>query len=314
MKENIDSTFLPGATTVVDSIELLNEFEELALDKDLIAFDAEGVDLSRVGELTLLSFGISLFNGVHVFLLDPLCREIGDKTLEVSKRILESKNITKIIHDCRQDSDALYHTFTPSIKLTNVFDTQIWDMNCNHGLRRGLNDVLASHGLQVNQSRNGCVAMYLSNPNFWKQRPLNEKMINYASNDVFQLFNLRSRLISNAGSSTIYERESMKAPDTLRSLNHHVVVSVSQSMKGRVIGSGGTKIREIEKDTNSFVYGKIDGFLVISGSKQNMTLCVMKIKAAASHTFTPRLYDSSDEYDDSYDEYDDSYYEYDDSD
>ena len=170
MKENIDSTFLPGATTVVDSIELLNEFEELALDKDLIAFDAEGVDLSRVGELTLLSFGISLFNGVHVFLLDPLCREIGDKTLEVSKRILESKNITKIIHDCRQDSDALYHTFTPSIKLTNVFDTQIWDMNCNHGLRRGLNDVLASHGLQVNQSRNGCVAMYLSNPNFWKQR------------------------------------------------------------------------------------------------------------------------------------------------
>ena len=125
--------------TVLDNIPSLLEFEELVTNQSLIAFDSEGVDLSRIGELTLMSFGVELQNGdVHVFLLDPIQQDLNvrRKTLEVAKHILQSTEIIKIIHDCRQDSDALYRVTQPCIKLRNVFDTQVWDYLANRSLRR----------------------------------------------------------------------------------------------------------------------------------------------------------------------------------
>ena len=43
--------------------------------------------------------------------------------LRYLKAILEGGSVTKVIHDCRQDSAALYYQF--GIKLQNVLDTQV---------------------------------------------------------------------------------------------------------------------------------------------------------------------------------------------
>ena len=48
----------------------------------------------------------------------------NDPLIKWLKIILEDQNILKIIHDCRMDSDALYHHF--DIKLANVHDTSAW--------------------------------------------------------------------------------------------------------------------------------------------------------------------------------------------
>jgi hypothetical protein len=60
----------------------------------------------------------------EVFLFDIV--SMDQSTLELLReglgKILADSTITKVIHDCRQDSDALFHQL--GIRLENVFDTQ----------------------------------------------------------------------------------------------------------------------------------------------------------------------------------------------
>ena len=46
-----------------------------------------------------------------------------DGILKELKSVLEDADVTKVIHDCRQDSAALWYQF--GIKLNNIFDTQV---------------------------------------------------------------------------------------------------------------------------------------------------------------------------------------------
>ena len=38
-------------------------------------------------------------------------------------RILESQNVQKVVHDCRNLSDLFFHQY--GVKLINIFDTQV---------------------------------------------------------------------------------------------------------------------------------------------------------------------------------------------
>jgi 3'-5' exonuclease/KH domain len=279
--------FEAGGVTLVDSTELLDQFKDLAEEQTILAFDAEGVSLSRLGELTLMSFGVEVSGGVHVFLLDPIDAVLKQGVHEVAEVLLESRNILKIIHDCRQDSDALSAQFQPPITLCNVFDTQIWDSKLSGALesRRGLNEVLRSCGLPANLHRVG--QDYNARPDYWKRRPITQEMINYASGDIFHLFKLRVKLIEKAGSSTKFEAESMAAPDFLRSMKFHATVDVPASARGRVIGSGGSNIKVIERSTKTSIWGRNSGFLVIAATKTDLDKAVMSIKSKAS--FSPRV-------------------------
>lgn len=87
----------------------------------VLSFDCEGVNLGAKGQLTLLEIGTT--KG-EAFIFDVLsCPEMitegGLKTL------LESENVIKVIHDCRNDSGNLFNQF--NILMKNVFDTQV---NC----------------------------------------------------------------------------------------------------------------------------------------------------------------------------------------
>lgn len=85
---------------------------------DVVAVDAEGVNLGPKGPMTLLQIATP---EKQVYIFDLL----SNPALLVEgklKEILESEKLLKVMHDCRNDSAALYHQF--GITLKNVFDTQ----------------------------------------------------------------------------------------------------------------------------------------------------------------------------------------------
>ena len=58
-------------------------------------------------------------NTCHLF--DML--EADEGIIKMLKDIMEDENVTKVMHDCRQDSAALFYQF--GIKLRDVVDTQV---------------------------------------------------------------------------------------------------------------------------------------------------------------------------------------------
>ena len=62
-----------------------------------------------------------MFDNHTCYLFDML--HINKDVLGYLKAILQDKNVTKVFHDCRQDSAALYYQF--GIKIQAVLDTQV---------------------------------------------------------------------------------------------------------------------------------------------------------------------------------------------
>eukprot|EP01098_Paradermamoeba_levis_P015650 TRINITY_DN8056_c0_g1_i1.p1 TRINITY_DN8056_c0_g1~~TRINITY_DN8056_c0_g1_i1.p1 ORF type:complete len:128 (+),score=23.76 TRINITY_DN8056_c0_g1_i1:76-459(+) len=83
-----------------------------------IGIDFEGVNLSKEGRICLMQIATP---DKEIFLVDPLAAGM-EIISQDSKPFLESKNLVKIIHDCRKDTEALS---TISVKMENVFDTQV---------------------------------------------------------------------------------------------------------------------------------------------------------------------------------------------
>jgi len=90
-------------------------------DKDSnnrVAFDCEGVNLSRLGSVEIVSICSS---ASEVYLID-FGNEKCPKIAKAVKELFECSTVTKIIHDCRMDCDALFHKH--GIKVINVHDTR----------------------------------------------------------------------------------------------------------------------------------------------------------------------------------------------
>jgi exonuclease 3'-5' domain-containing protein 1 len=65
------------------------------------------------------------------FVFDVLDKTPDHPVINWLRGPLEDGRIKKIIHDCRMDSDALYHRL--GITLTNVHDTSCWMNLSNPG-------------------------------------------------------------------------------------------------------------------------------------------------------------------------------------
>ena len=108
----------------------------------VIAVDCEGVAMSRIGRVTLVQIAVP---NERVYLFDvqalgsEACFERGgggggeekDENNATNrsvtlKSVLEDASITKLMFDCRVDSDALYHQH--GIALNGVFDIQLADV------------------------------------------------------------------------------------------------------------------------------------------------------------------------------------------
>ncbi|GAB0089948.1 5'-Nucleotidase, C-terminal [Sergentomyia squamirostris] len=158
----------------------------------VISFDCEGINLGAKGQLTLVEIGTT--RG-EAFIFDILtCPEmVVDGGLKV---LLESENVIKIIHDCRNDSINLYNQF--SILLRNVFDTQsahaILQLQ-NHGKQVykvknvSLNTLCEMYGAPINPMKDQLKNVYRRDQKYWARRPLSRDMLLYAAGDVLVLIN-----------------------------------------------------------------------------------------------------------------------------
>lgn len=216
-------------------------------DQNRVAFDCEGVNLCRLGSVEIVSICLSTS---EVFLID-FGKDKCPKIVEAVKDLFECSTLTKIIHDCRMDCDALYHKH--GIKVNNVHDTSAFHDFIGYEKNKNLNDTLSYYGIRVNVERDKSV--YQSNPNFWATRPLTKKMIDWASSDVDKLFQLAERQlkrIPNALKSSAIEKSANYATTT-RDMKVCTGLVVRGNV-GRFIGRGGANIRSLERETGCLVY------------------------------------------------------------
>eukprot|EP00985_Skeletonema_marinoi_P027546 scaffold22825_cov73-Skeletonema_marinoi.AAC.1 len=101
-----------------------------------VAFDCEGVNLSRLGTVEIVSI---CFSASQVYLVD-FGKNKCPKIVEAVKKLFECSKLTKIIHDCRMDCDALYHNH--GIMVNNVHDTSAFHDFIGYEKNKNLNDTL----------------------------------------------------------------------------------------------------------------------------------------------------------------------------
>ena len=122
--------------TFVDSIDQVRALvdEVMALSKPALYLDAEGISLSRNGEMVLLQMFIDTDAGPHTYVID-ICalgtagtfHTTGNENYNVTfKDLLEDPAVPKLFWDCRMDSEALYHQH--GIALTSVLDLQLLEV------------------------------------------------------------------------------------------------------------------------------------------------------------------------------------------
>ena len=263
---------LTHKTTVVRDNLDLDRFEAAIEGKNLVTFDAEGVNLSRIGEATVLSIGVLNEDHVQVFIFDILGKDDADfyaREISIIKKLLEDPSVIKIIHDCREDSDAL-NTFL-KISLAGVFDTSIYNMEIR-ATRDNLNNTLSHYGCEINDIRNKPKDFYELHPTYWANRPLTEEQIEWASGDVASLFKLRERLLEAVppGKLEVIQQASEDAVSDLRSMDYHTVVKVAKSSMGKVIGKKGCNIQIIQVQSGASLSNCPGGFLVIARCKATL--------------------------------------------
>lgn len=123
-------------------------------------------------ELCLLQIAI----GDEYFLLDTLV--IDDPgAIQLLANLLANKDVTKIIHSCTQDVEVLSQHF--GVKPEAIFDTQLAAGFCAYDGQVGYANLVEEVcGVELDKSQ--------TRTN-WLQRPLSQKQLNYAVNDVVYL-------------------------------------------------------------------------------------------------------------------------------
>ena len=139
-------TELDDATSVLTSPgEALDRALRACVSSDVLAVDLEGVSMSRVGPVTLLQVAardrVFLFDAQALGtaeLFERAVRPESDEEDEPSsdgdagarkktlRFVLEDPRVTKLMFDCRVDSDALFHQH--GVALRGVFDVQLADV------------------------------------------------------------------------------------------------------------------------------------------------------------------------------------------
>ena len=223
-----------------------------------LAFDCEGVRLSRIGtiELVTLVFEDSQDPGMQadVFVVDVGTSgptSLKEERLAALKQVFECRMIEKVIHDCRMDCDALYHHC--GIEVHNVHDTVCFHAILSGISEKSLNDVLSYNGLSPNPTRDSNVYKY--NPTFWATRPLTAPMLQRASADVDRLLELarhqRSAATPSLAQQAKKDSENFAVKVKNMRVEQRLVLKVNT---GSFIGKRGSNIRALRNRTGTLIY------------------------------------------------------------
>jgi len=207
-----------------------------------IVLDVEGVDLSREGSISI----VQIATREHCFILDVLGKGVDDPLVVWLREVLEDDSVTKIIHDCRMDSDALHHNL--SIRLSKVHDTSCWHFVITGLEDQNLNNTLTKNGLQPNMVRKS--DDYDTNHAFWAIRPLTALMLEWAEGDLRPLFQLQDKQLEKVAAMPASAQAAQELKANMASQEHcdfarsaSVDSFYIHSNVGRFIGKGGSSIR-----------------------------------------------------------------------
>jgi len=232
----------------------------------IVSFDCEGVNLGRLGTVTLVTVAIpGPAGGVFHFDLLPSAPFLADSLAQL-KLVLESTTVLKVIHDSKNDADVLQGK---GIHVNHVFDTLVGcQILC--GVNKNLNDALAYFDCKVNTAR-GSID-YDSTPRYWEARPLTPAMLEYAAGDVAELFELyteQQRRLTSSGKAPSTWLVAMEAQlDRARGCPFHFCILVPDHKKGRVIGKGGANLRDVESRSGASLQANRQGGFLILGRTQ----------------------------------------------
>lgn len=165
-----------------------------------IAVDCEGVALSRTGRLCLLQ--VASQESIYVFDLigpDATNTAFANAFFDAGglKDLLESTDVCKVTHDCRHDSDALFHQF--GVKLGPVIDTQVVFSvlrrvrGMPQGLPVSMKTLLRKFSGASEEEltmKNAIKDTMQENGDFWINRPLSHQALQYARLDVEYLLSI----------------------------------------------------------------------------------------------------------------------------
>lgn len=157
--------------------QALNEFCARASQQPFIIVDTEFVRTRTLNPQLGL---IQLNDGHEVMLVDPLT--ISD--WQALKSLLINTNVVKVLHSCSEDLDAFNTAL--GVMPTPLFDTQFCAQLLGMGSSLGyaaLVENLCNVSLDKGESRTD-----------WLARPLSDKQLSYAANDVIYLHDVYLQL------------------------------------------------------------------------------------------------------------------------
>ena len=244
------------------AVEEILQAEDASKDR-MVAFDCEGVNLSRLGTVEIVSLCFDTASSGHdgdddaeggskkVFLV-TLGKNPDSEIVQLLKDLFGSERVLKVIHDCRMDADALYHCGDNKIILKNIHDTSCFHHVIFGKEDRNLNDVLSANGLKSNAARD--TSVYRRNPAFWATRPLTRQMIDWASSDVDKLLELASMQLAAVSEQGKIRAMAKSKANTTSARDMRVAKGMHVRNPGYFIGKGGMNLRSLQRRTGTLVY------------------------------------------------------------
>ena len=164
--------------------------------------------------------------GDTVYLLDPLAEGLD---LEPFFNVLKRPDITKIFHSARQDYEIFYHSygFLPA----PLFDTQIVASVLSYGEQVSFESLVkqvTKQSVDKTQQRTD-----------WLKRPLSEKQLHYAAEDVYYLAPIYQKLQKNLhkNNRTEWIQDDINAlllPETYVAQDEMIVKRIKHKLTGDI--------------------------------------------------------------------------------
>jgi len=168
-------------TYISNRDDFLSYISDIESDRvTVIALDLEGeYNLHIYGEQLCL---IQVYDGTNINIVDPF--KIDKNTL---KKLFENRNILKIMYDSLQDSSLLKNNY--EIEIKSILDLRPAVELLNYA-KKDLHSII---NLELGLSLEKKKKYQKYN---WTIRPIKRKALEYASNDVLYLFELKDILLN----------------------------------------------------------------------------------------------------------------------
>ncbi|SOV13630.1 exonuclease, putative [Plasmodium gaboni] len=191
---------------IIENEKECDEAAEEINKSEIIAVDFEGTNLGRYGKVCLMQVYIEKKNIYEqsdnivqkYYIFDLLKTSV----IKSAQKIIENKKTLKLIHDCREDSSALYNQL--GIKLENVYDTSrahilLMEKQKKNDIYQVSFSQLINDYLGINDDSLSVIKkeMY-KNEKIWETRPLSNISIIYALKNVkylYKLYNIFDKLL-----------------------------------------------------------------------------------------------------------------------